>query len=231
MAGSIDTCIYTKFRRCTDALRLELKRSFLIYACSYGVGLLLALLFPTVSEAWMLLLVGKLFSDPWSSPLAAAVRIRSPFLVGLWIFLLNFSLGSVLRFVVTGILFYVLPLFFAVTTGFGFGFLVGAPSFMKILTNLPPLGLAFFLLFLAFESSGYIVACAIGYRVGWESQKGLSGKALLKTALIAPLHLKEEQRRLTLKKELKASLPWLILCAVLTALNAIFETVSLIFFR
>jgi hypothetical protein len=214
----------------TDGLRRELKTSFLIYASSCGVGLLVALLCPSVSEAWMSLLVGKIISDPWSSPLAAAVKIRSPFLVGLWIFLLNFPLGSVLRFFVSGILFYVLPMFFAVTTGFGFGLLVGAPTYTKMSTNIPPVGLAFFLLYLAFESSAYIVACAIGYRVGRESQKGLSGKALLKTALIAPLHLKEEHRRLTLRKELKASVPWLTLCGVLTALNAIFETAFIILF-
>lgn len=195
------------------------------------MGLLLAFLLPVFSDAWMSFLVGKLFSDPWSSPLVEALRFKSPILIGLWIFVLNFALGSVLRFIVTGILFYCLPLFFGVTTGFGFGFVVGAPSFVKIMANLPPIGLAFFLSYLVFESSGYIVACAIGYRIGRESQKGLGRKDLLKIVLIAPVHLREKPRRLVLKRELKASLWWLLACAILILLNSTFETATLVFFR
>ena len=131
---------------------------------------------------------------------------------------------------VLGILFYALPLFFAVTTGFNFGFVVGAPSYIRLIEGLPTAGLACCVLYLVFECAGYILACAVGYRVGRESQKGLTRKEFLKIALIAPIHLKEKQRRLALKKELKASKSWILLCAIFVLLNAVFETATLIFF-
>ena len=80
-----------------------------------------------------------------------------------------------------------------------------------------------------FENSGYIITCATGYKIGKESQEGLTKKEFLKL-LVAPIHLKDARRRQKIKRSLSASVPWILLSMVFILLGAISETLLIVYF-
>ena len=61
-----------------------------------------------------------------------------------------------------------------------------------------------------FENLGFIVACAIGYRVGKALQHRLTRKEFLQL-LIIPVHLKDPKRQHIIKTGLKTHISWILL--------------------
>ena len=114
---------------------------------------------------------------------------------------------------------YHIALVLGALVGFFMGFVVGSPPFLSYLSDFPSLGTMLLVSAIVFENLGYIIACAIGYKIAKEAREGLPRKQFLKL-LIVPIHLKDARRRQTIKKSLSASIPWILFFIRMIVSNA-----------
>lgn len=152
----------------------------------------------------------------WITPF---LEPKNPLITGLSIFRINFFLGAFARFVLPPILLYHIALVLGALVGFFMGFVVGSPPFLSYLSDFPSLGTMLLVSAIVFENLGYIIACAIGYKIAKEAREGLPRKQFLKL-LIVPIHLKDARRRQTIKRSLSASIPWILFFIRMIVSNA-----------
>jgi len=209
--------------RVADSLNHDIALSGLAYVAPFVLGVLVAFLLPSLSENW----IRYALKGTVAGAIVPIVQSRNPFLIWASIFSINFFLGAVLRFVLVPVLLYHLSILFAIVVGFFVGFSAGSPTYILLFATLPTLGALYLILTFAFESLGYIVACAVGYRIGKESQKGLTRHEMLRL-LIFPYHLKRPERRLATKKSLKANIPWIMLSMTFIIIGASTETLLIV---
>jgi len=208
-------------------LKRALKVISPFYLCSATIGFIIAVLFPSLSSAFVSFASRGTIAGAWITPF---LNPKNPLMIGLSIFLINFVLGTFVRFVLLPILLYHISFIFAVSMGFIAGFVIGSPTSLAYLSDISSFGTVLYILTIIFENLGYITSCAIGYKVSKESQEGLTTKELLKP-LIVPTHLKDASRRQTIKKSLRASVPWMLLSMIFIILGTISETLLIIYFR
>lgn len=197
------------------------------YLCSLVVGFIIAVLFPGPSQSF----VGFAQKGTIGGALITLVLApKNPLIIGSSIFLVNFVLGAVVRFVLVPILLYHTAFFLAATVGFMMGFVIGAPTSLSYLSDFSSFGTVLYVSTLVFENLGFITACATGYEIARESQEGLTTREYL-MLLLVPIHLKDAKRRETIRKGLSASIPWILLSMIFIILGAFFETWLLVHFR
>ena len=204
-----------------------MKINGLIYGCSLIVGFLTAVFLPSLSRAFVEFALRGTIAGVWITPF---LQPKNALMIGLSIFLINFLLGAFVRFVLLPILLYHVAFILGGSMGFIMGFVVGSPTSLSHLSDFSSLGTVLYILTILFENLGYVIACAVGYQIGKESQEGLTRNEFLKL-LIVPIHLKDARRRQTIKRSLRASIPWILLSMIFIIFGAIFETLLIIYFR
>ena len=209
------------------SLKRALKVTSPFYICSLIVGFIFAVLFPGYSQSFVEFsqrgTIGGALVTPFLEP-------KNPLMIGLSIFLVNFVLGAVVRFVLVPILLYQVAFFLAVSVGFLFGIVIGSPSSLSYLSDFSSFGSILLMLMFVFENIGFITTCAIGYEIGKESQEGLTTREYL-MLLLVPVHLKDAKRRETIRKGLSSNIPWIVLSLFFFILGAFFETWLIVYFR
>ncbi len=197
------------------------------YLCSLVVGFIVAVLFPGHSQSFVEFAQRGTIGGALVTPF---LETKNPLTIGLSIFLINFVIGGFGRFVLLPILLYHVAFLGAVSVGFFFGFVIGSPSSLSYLLDFSSFGSILLMLVFVFENLGFITTCAIGYEIGKESQEGLTTREFI-MLLLVPVHLKDAKRRETIRKELSANIPWIVLSMFFFILGAFFETWLLVHFR
>ena len=208
-------------------MKQALKVTSSFYLCSLIVGFIVAYAFPGSSKAFVDFASRGTVAGAWITPF---LESKNPLMIGLSIFLINFVLGAFIRFVLVPLLLYHTAFILGASMGFFMGFVVGSPTSLSYLSDFSSFGTVLYILTIIFENLGYITACAIGYKIAKKSQEGLTTKELLKT-LIVPIHLKDAERRKTIRKGLSASIPWILLSVIFIAVGTLFETLLIVYFR
>lgn len=209
------------------SLKPPLKVVGLFYLCSFIVGSIVAILFLASSQAFIEFVLRGTIAGAWITPF---LEPKNPLMIGLSIFLINFILGAFARFVLIPIFLYHLAFILGGLVGFFMGFVAGSPSFLSYLSDFPSFESVLLISTIIFENLGYIVACAVGFKIAKESQESLTRKGFLKL-LVVPIHLKDAERRKTIRKGLSAIIPWILLSIIFIFLGAIFETLLIVFFK
>jgi len=208
-------------------LKRALKVTSPFYLCSLIFGFIAAHAFPGSSQAFVDFASRGTVAGAWITPF---LEPKNPLMIGLSIFLINFVLGAFTRFVLVPILLYHATFILGAFMGFFVGFVVGSPTSLSYLSNFSSFGTILYILTIIFENLGYITACAIGYKIAKKSQEGLTTKELLKP-LIVPIHLKDAERRKTIRKGLSTNIPWILLSMIFIAIGTLFETLLIVYFR
>ena len=208
-------------------MKRALKVTSPFYICPLIVGFIFAILFPGYSRSFVEFsqrgTIGGALVTLFLEP-------KNPLMIGLSIFLINFVLGAVVRFVLVPILLYQTAFFFAATVGFLMGFVIGSPTFLSYLSDFSSFGSILLMLTLVFENLGFITTCAIGYEIGKESQEGLTKREFLRI-LLFPIQLMDSKRRETIRNGLISNIPWIVLSVFFFILGAFFETWLIVYFR
>jgi len=208
-------------------LRHALKVTFPFYLCSSIVGFIIAMLLPSLSQAFVNFASKGTIAGAWITPF---LNPKNPLMIALSIFIINFFLGAIIRFVLVPLLFYHTTFILAVSMGFFIGFVVGSPTSLSYLSDFSSFGTILYILTIVFENLGYITACTIGYKVAKDSQEGLTIKELLKPVLV-PAHLKDVKRRQAIKRGIRAGIPWILLSMIFIIAGTISETLLIVYFR
>jgi hypothetical protein len=208
-------------------LKRALKVTSPFYICSLIVGFIFAVLFPGYGRSFVEFAqrgtIGGALVTPFLEP-------KNPLMIGLSIFLINFLIGALGRFVLLPLLLYHVAFFLAVSVGFLFGITIGSPSSLSYLSDFSSFGSVLLMLMFVFENLGFITTCAIGYEIGKESQEGLTTREFLRI-LLFPIHLTDSKRRETIRNGLISNFPWIVLSMLFFVLGAFFETWLLVYFR
>lgn len=208
-------------------MKRALKVTSPFYLCSLIVGFIAAHAFPGSSQAFVDFASRGTVAGAWITPF---LEPKNPLMIGLSIFLINFVLGAFARFVLAPLLLYHIAFVLGALVGFFMGFVVGSPQFLSYLSDFPSFGTMLLVSTIIFENLGYITACAIGYKIAKESQEGLTRKQFLKLLLV-PIHLKDAERRKTIRKGLSANIPWILLSMIFITIGTLFETLLIVYFR
>ena len=168
-------------------IKEEFKNSIIIYVSCFFAGVIFTLLVPKLGIQFFIYLQQAFTSSPVTKPVASAVMVREPTAILLTIFVTNLIFGAIIFFIVTGILYYVMPYVLAGlrATLWGVIFTVAA---MNIFPTLSILAVLMRILTMVLEGLGYVVTCATGVKIGRESQSIVRSKDYLKFLLI-PVHL------------------------------------------
>ena len=207
-------------------MRQALRIHSLIYSCSFSIGFVIAAATPALSQAFADFLLRYSGAGIW---ITSFLHPKNTLMIGLSIFFINFFIGAFIRFIVIPMLLYHIAYFLGSSMGFLMGLIVGSPNALRYSTDVSSIGTGLWVLTVLFENLGYVVACAIGYKIGKRSQEGLTRKDFLKL-LAFPVHLKDATRRLVIKNSLRSHIGWILLCMLFIIVGAIFETLLIIYF-
>ena len=205
-------------------MKQALKVTSPFYVSSLIGGLIVAYAFPEFSQAFVNFASTGTIGGALIQPF---LEFKSLIMLGLFIFLFNFLVGTFARFILIPILFYHASFILAVSMGFFFGFVVGSPTSLSHLSDFSSFGTILYILTIIFENMGYITACAIGYKIAKKSQEGLTTKEIL----LKDLHLKNSERRKIVKRELSANVRWILFSMIFIAVGTLCETLLIICFR
>ena len=197
-----------------------------IYSCSFIIGLVIAIVIPNLSQAFVDFALRYSGAGIWITPF---LYPKNTLMIGLSIFVINFFIGAFVRFVLIPIFLYHLAYILGSSMGFLMGFIVGSPNALRYFTDVSSFGSLLWVLTVLFENLGYVVACAIGYRIGKMSQEGLTRKDFLKL-LVLPVHLKDASRRQVIKNCLEAHAGWILFSMLSIIFGTIFETMLIVYF-